>query len=306
LLRAADRLVSAASNSEAREPAPYAPPLAICVVLDVRPEAIFRAGHLEGCGNIPLLELRERRAELPSRRKPVLIVGASVTETEAAAAILSEMEFDHVFRLAAPIAESPDGLASLAPAVRLWRPASFLEELIADLPDARTGTRRALDVAAGSGRNAVFLALHGFEVEAIDHAPEALARAEALARRSGVRITTRIADLESESPPIDPDRYDLVVCFRFLHRPLLPVLSRALAPGGHLVYETFRIGQERFGKPRRAAFLLEPGELARAFQGLEALRYEEPDFPDGPVLARIHARRTALENHPSSGSAPSP
>jgi hypothetical protein len=53
------------------------------------------------------------------------------------------------------------------------------------------------------------------------------------------------------------------------------------------------VGQERFGKPKRRRFLLEEGELARAFAGLEILRYEEPSPPDGPLMARLLARNRA-------------
>jgi hypothetical protein len=83
------------------------------------------------------------------------------------------------------------------------------------------------------------------------------------------------------------------MCFRFLHRPLFPAMARALRPGGHLVYETYRVGQERFGRPKRPQFLLEPGELAAAFAGLglEVIRSQEPDPAAGPITSRLWARR---------------
>jgi SAM-dependent methyltransferase len=170
----------------------------------------------------------------------------------------------------------------------LWRPAPFLEEVLPQLPRGR-----AADLAAGSGREAVFLAMHGFEVEAWETAPEALDRATALAARHGVAIAPVACDLEAGAPPLPDERYRLIVCFRFLHRPLFPAMIRALAPGGHLVYETYRVGQERFGRPRRPQFLLEPGELARGFGELEILRYEEPDPLEGPFTARLLARKSA-------------
>jgi hypothetical protein len=68
-------------------------------------------------------------------------------------------------------------------------------------------------------------------------------------------------------------------------------MERALAPGGWLVYETYRLGQERFGRPIRAHFLLARGELARAFPTLETIRYEELDPEAGPVSARLLARK---------------
>jgi hypothetical protein len=84
----------------------------------------------------------------------------------------------------------------------------------------------------------------------------------------------------------------VVTVFRFLHRPLFPAIAGSLARGGMLVYETFRRGQERFGRPRHPRFLLDDGELAEAFPSLEVLRYEETESPDGPVLASLLARRS--------------
>ena len=100
-----------------------------------------------------------------------------------------------------------------------------------------------------------------------------------------------VADLEQPDLALPVAHYQLVVVFRFLHRPLFPAIERALAPGGWLVYETYRIGQERYGRPRSRKFLLEPGELAAAFPGLAVVRYEEPEPAGGPVAARLLARR---------------
>jgi len=93
-------------------------------------------------------------------------------------------------------------------------------------------------------------------------------------------------------PPALPEAaYALVTCFRYLHRPLFPVMAAALAPGGHLVVETYRDGQQQFGKPKRPRFLLRPGELREAFAALELIRYDEPSPPGGPWTARLLARR---------------
>jgi len=125
----------------------------------------------------------------------------------------------------------------------------------------------------------------------MDDDPDILASAEALARRNGVRITTTVRDLERRDTRLPEGRYALVTVFRFLHRPLLPAIGRALAPGGRLVYETFRRGQARFGRPTHPRFLLEDGELRTAFPGLVVERYDEPGPEDGPITARLLARR---------------
>src|SRR5262249_26485501 len=151
-----------------------------------------------------------------------------------------------------------------------------------------------LDVACGTGRDAVFLAMEGFDVDAWDVDAEALARARALAERHGVTLRTAVVDLESSPPPAIPESaFALVACFRYLHRPLFPLLARAPQPGGALVYETYRQGQQRFGRPRRPRFLLETGELREAFArlGLEIHDDAEPSPAGGPWTARLLARR---------------
>jgi len=278
-------------------------------VLDTREAEAFARGHLVGSGHIPHAELHARRSELPPRDAAILVVAQDASAAAAAAAAIEAMGYSAVSWLDAPLdALGSDltgclagGLADRAPAARLWRPAPFLEEvlpLISRPPGTASGSSAfatspplALDLACGAGRDAVFLAQRGFAVEGWDHAPEALERARELARRHGVSLRTEIRDLERPGLPPPARPFDLIVCFRFLHRPLFPWMERALAPGGWLVYETFRAGQERFGRPIRAHFLLARDELARAFPTLETVRYEERDPVAGPVTARLLARK---------------
>jgi len=256
-------------------------------VLDVRDDATFASGHLPGSGHVPGHAFAERRAELPPREQPLLVVAADGARAHDAALELGKLGFLDVRWLDGPPHAVPGAILVSEPAVPLWRPNPFLAEVLPLLPPAG----RALDLASGSGRDAVFLGLHGFRVEAWDFDLAALARAQALAIRNGVALGTMICDLEQPDPPLPERAWDVIVCFRFLHRPLLPRLARALAPGGHLVYETYRRGQQRFGKPQRGRFLLEPGELRSAFPELEVLRYDEPSPPGGPWTARLLARR---------------
>lgn len=286
-------------------------------VLDVRDPGAFAAGHLSGAGNIPLAELASRRPELPPRDQCILVVASDPAAARETSDALTAMGFIDVAWLDGPLDALEGGLASRDPAARMWRPAPFLEEVLPLLPRGRTA-----DVASGAGREAVFLALNGFEVEAWDADAEALTRARALAARHGVTIRTMLADVEATERPtslrshepitsnrtqdaesaetrLGADTYEVIVCFRFLHRPLFPHIARALRSGGMLVYETYRAGQERFGKPRRPRFLLEPEELKRAFADLEILRYEEPSPPGGPLTARLLARKRG-PSHPEA------
>lgn len=107
-------------------------------------------------------------------------------------------------------------------------------------------------------------------------------------------LTKVKADLESGGPwPLGEQRFDLIVVTNYLHRPILSDIVGALSPGGLLLYETFALGNERFGKPSNPDFLLRPGELAAAVAGrLETLEFEEKelDAPRPAVVQRIAAR----------------
>ena len=263
--------------------------------LDVREPEAFAAGHAAGSGHLERAQFHERRAELPPRDRPLLVVADEPLAAAAAAAELEDMGYVEVGWLEVPLARLPGGLDDHAPPVRLWRPAPYLEQALARIA-AQGGAPHgglAADLAAGSGREAVCLALAGYEVEAWDAAPEALARANLLARHSGVRVRAVMADLERLDGGLPEARYQMIAVFRFLHRPLFPLIERALAPGGWLVYETYRAGQERFGRPKSRRFLLDPGELERAFPTLEVIEASEPGPPEGPITAQLLARRPA-------------
>jgi hypothetical protein len=86
----------------------------------------------------------------------------------------------------------------------------------------------------------------------------------------------------------------VILVFRFLFRGLAPALAEALAPGGLLLYETFTAAQRALGRgPRRADFLLEPGELPRLFPMLDVIEHWEgqTEGPEPECLARLTARR---------------
>ena len=149
---------------------------------------------------------------------------------------------------------------------------------------------RVLDLATGSGRHTRLLAALGHPVEAVDRDADAMSRLDGLA---GVR--TRVADIEAGSWPYPGEAFAGVVVANYLHRPLLPLLVAAVAPGGVLIYETFAAGNERFGRPANPDFLLEPGELLDAVRGrLRVLAYEdlEVHVPKRAMVQRICAQRS--------------
>ncbi len=154
---------------------------------------------------------------------------------------------------------------------------------------------RALDLACGLGGNALLLARHGLRVDAWDGSRVAIRRLAAWAEAHALAITARQVDLTREAPGVG--RYHVIVVAHFLHRPLLPAIAAALAPGGLLFYQTFSQAAPDWRRgPRNPAMRLTRGELLRAFAELEPLHYHEPggQAPEGTAereLAALIARR---------------
>lgn len=147
-----------------------------------------------------------------------------------------------------------------------------------------------LDLACGAGRHARWLAQRGHAVLAVDCDA---ACGAALAGEPGVRFVQ--ADLEAAPWPFEGQFFDGVVVTQYLHRPLLPAIVAALAPGGLIVYETFAQGNERYGRPSNPDFLLAPGELLSTCRDLHVLAYEDGVLaaPRPARVQRIAARRAA-------------
>jgi len=151
-------------------------------------------------------------------------------------------------------------------------------------------TGDALDVACGSGRHALWLAARDLHVRAIDRDDRVLMALRETARARRLPLDVEARDLELAAVDLGRDRYDLIVCVHYLHRPLFPALLAALRPGGLLVYETFTRAQARRGKPTNPAFLLEPGELRVLTRGLAVVDEREGEF-DGRDVASIVCRK---------------
>jgi len=152
---------------------------------------------------------------------------------------------------------------------------------------------RALDVACGRGRNAVWLAQQGFATTAIDREPSVVAALDARVRREGLPLTALAMDLESVvGVTLGEGAYDVVVVVHYLHRSLFPALLAALRPGGVLVYETFTVAQAARGRPTNPAFLLEPGELPRLVAPLAVVAAREGDY-EGRMVSSVVAVRQA-------------
>ncbi len=133
-----------------------------------------------------------------------------------------------------------------------------------------------LDLACGGGRHAVYLAGLEHEVVAVDRD---LSLAAVVRNTPG--ITWRQADLEADVWPFPDDTFRGIVVTNYLHRPLFDPLLASLEPGGVLIYETFSLGQAKYGRPRSPAHLLLPGELLEIARGkLSVLAFEDVEESD--------------------------
>jgi 2-polyprenyl-3-methyl-5-hydroxy-6-metoxy-1,4-benzoquinol methylase len=172
--------------------------------------------------------------------------------------------------------------------------------LVDEIGSLRPG--RALDLGAGDGRNAIWLAIQGWQVTAVDFSQVALDRGRALATASGVRVEWQLADLLEWSP--GAGRFDLVTLF-FIHLPpderrdVYARAAAAVAPGGTLLI----VGHDRtnlvdgVGGPQDPTVLFTPGEIAADLAGFrvdraEVVRRRVLDG-DGPIDAIVRAVRVS-------------
>jgi tellurite methyltransferase len=154
-------------------------------------------------------------------------------------------------------------------------PSSFLKEILqSDHWSIPLG--KALDIAAGKGRNAIFLAERGFEVVGIDVSSVALKEAQRCAEEKSLHIAWQQADLEQIELP--PARYDLVLNFNYLQRPLVQQIKKTLKPGGRVIFETYLTDQSTIGHPKNPAYLLRHNELLEFFRDFRVLYYREGKF----------------------------
>jgi tellurite methyltransferase len=166
-------------------------------------------------------------------------------------------------------------------------PNPLLVDAAGDLPPGR-----ALDLACGTGRNALWLAQHRWNVTAVDGSATAVEILRSRARGAGVRIDAQIADLEDSGFAIEPDCYELIAMCYYFQRNLIEPCKRGLVPGGDMVAIALLMepGKEN------STFRLQPGELRGYFTNWDILRYREGTDVWQHKVAELVARRPALAN----------
>ncbi len=165
-------------------------------------------------------------------------------------------------------------------------PVGFLREHIDILPRGK-----ALDIAMGEGRNAVFLAKNGFVVDGCDISGIAVKKALDMAKENNVSIYAFVADLETYKLP--KDTYDVIACFYYLQRDLVPQMKEALKNGGMIIYETYTIENWERGLegPKNKDYLLQPNELLDMFKDLKIIYYRELVLDNKKAVASLIAKK---------------
>ena len=161
------------------------------------------------------------------------------------------------------------------------KPSQFLVENLRLLP-----TGRVLDVAMGYGRNSIYMAKKGFEVEGIDISSKAVNSALVAAGNEGVKIKAAVVDLEG-SYEVEKEAFDVIICFNYLQRSLIPKIKQGVTVGGMIVYETYIVDQPRFGRPKNPDYLLQHNELLHMFRDFRCIRYREGVIEDRKAVAGI-------------------
>lgn len=256
-------------------------------VIDVRtPGEYAQLGHIPGALLIPVDLIASAPAVLKDDTQRVLVYCEHGVRSRTASEVLSAAGVAEVLNLAGGLAtwHGPREFG----AGTISGPSTWLLENA----DLLTRGSRVLDVACGRGRHALLLAGAGFDVTAVDRNPEAVAYVRTVAGRLGFRMTAEVVDLETDPPPgLGSRTYDAILGFNYLHRPLMPAVKAATAPGGRIFYETFTRRQAGRGHPRNPAFLLDEGELPRLLAPFAIVRSREGDI-DGRFIASVVAERS--------------
>jgi tellurite methyltransferase len=154
----------------------------------------------------------------------------------------------------------------------------------------------ALDLACGTGRNALYLASLGWRVTAVDRSAVAIELLQQHARERGVTVDTRIADLEAGEFLWAGNAYRLICDCNYLQRDLFPRIRNAVQPGGLIVAMIQMVDDAPDVAPMNPAYLIQPGELRAEFSGWEILHDVESrplEDPKRRLVAELIARKPA-------------
>jgi len=177
---------------------------------------------------------------------------------------------------------------------RKSNPVTLVEDWLPEIPIGK-----ALDVACGAGRNALFLAQAGFRVDAIDISPLGLDKAQHSAAQQGLEINWIEHDFD-RSVDFDTD-YDLILVMWYVNLALITRVCDCLAPGGYILCQEHLVTNEDVIGPTSTDYRVVPGALRAAVSGLELLFYDE-SIETSPADERVaSARLVARNSSPTKG-----
>lgn len=260
--------------------------------------------------SLPWEQFRQRTHELPPRKTALAFFGSDLHEVREAGAHAEKQGYLLVWLLV-ETKETWAVVSRLGLLVQgceksriLWQVSPCLAHVISAVEQALTNTVspwRAVDIACGCGREAVWLAMRSsWKVLAIDYLEKQLNRAKGLAEVHGAKaIEFKALDVEKESDALltqaqEVGGYHLVNISRYLHRPLFSTLKEVVSPGGFIVLHTFMVGCEKFGRPRQPQFLLNPGELAQEFSNWKIIIDEVHPISDGRPTSFFAAQKLTI------------
>jgi len=266
-------------------------------IIDLRAFDEFKSGHLVGACHIEAKSLAQQLYLLPDKDRALILVG-SAQDLGVANEFLSARGYQIAQQISSQeIKHWQDvlGWKMGTQSKRYWQPSPLLKHFVAQysVPEGE-----ALDYACGAGRDAVYLAMQGMKVFAVDYLADMQARVDHLAQTQQVSVSFVCRDLEAATPPNMPwpedwhGRFSLLMVARYLHRPQLDNLSTLLAPGGYLLYQTFMQGAEHYGSPKNPNYLLKPDELRLRLRAqCEILEDKVFRLTDGRPVSHFIARK---------------
>ena len=152
-------------------------------------------------------------------------------------------------------------------------PAAFLKQKLDELKKGK-----ALVLAMGEGRNAVYLAQNGFDVTGVDISEVAIEKCNRLAKERNTTVNAVVADLTDYD--LGEAQFDLITKFYYYEPSIFPQIIEALKPGGIFILEQFSIDHLKYREtsgfgPRNPDYLIKPNELLEHFKSLRILYYED-------------------------------
>ena len=249
-------------------------------ILDFRSRSAFVAGHWHDSFPAAWPVLRQLQNALPPPSVPLCLIDPP----EAAVVWLREKGYSvrcfTADELNSALAQCPAALRKGWQIPRLWQPSPPLVSFVRQ-HDPHGAGRRALDLGCGGGRDAVWLAMRGWQVTGVDRSASVLQRARALAALHEVEVNWQQANLRDEAA-LPSGQWDLMLMMRFVLRDRFDWMARHVRPGGHVIIWAFH---PETPHPRHPDKTIAPEEIEAAFAGFRTIVATISPLSDGRPMS---------------------